>query len=194
MAKKDSKPEQHLAPKILTLKVKNDGLQIKYLDRVVMSDGKEVPNLFNGTIRHEPHMDLKVCVDKLVPHLAMLSDYEPTKGFEVSTDAKIAEILDRYKVRHIAFLEAEGVVNGVRLGGYRKLNRGGAPSNMLLPKVMFQAEGEKYEYADQLEEIVSALVGEVVAYLGGKRADPGQITFNFTAPAEGEEGSEEGGE
>lgn len=179
------KGEQHMPPNITTVKVKNDHLQISYIDRVMGEKGEEVVNNLVAKLRHEPHPDLKDKLDKLVPHLGMLEDGVDAKGFEDISDPKLQDIHRRYAIRHIQILEHEGVTNGVRLGGYRRLNRGGSPLNMLVPKVMFQAEGEKYEYADHLEELIGELIDEVRAYLGGKRAAPGQVTMGF-ATAEGE--------
>lgn len=201
MAKKDKDKGsdlQKLAPRIIRLGVKNKALIITYMDNVIDPGGEkpvQVSNEITAALHHEPHPDLKRAVDAMAPHLAMLTDQIPTKGHTNRTDQEVGLLATKYVVRSVKFHQKDGDFEGVTVGGYRVL-ASKRVMNFVAPMVKFQQGSEQYEYADHMEDLRDTLRSEVVAYLGGKRADPGQITMGF-GKAEGgqdEEEEEEGGE
>ncbi len=193
MAKKATANLQHLEPKVQGVKVKKSGLHIVYRDRVLdttAEQAKEIENEVAALFRHEPHQDLADLVNKLTPHLAFLCDQEEQNGFESFTDEQVRAILSRYKLRGVSFKYKSDSDRGVQLNGYRVLNSKKV-MNFLAPTVKFNSGGEGYEFADHVEELAENLERELILYIGGKRAEPGQSTRGFgeLVEADGEEGN-----
>lgn len=193
MAKKN---DQHLTPRILSVKVAKDHLKVLWEDTVIEAgSGKSVRNEVEKKFRHEPHEDLANELKKMAPHLAFLTEYESQatmERFEAMDDAEVEELSSRYAVRTVLFRHKDSG-DTLQLGGYRVL-RSKRVSNVLASPVRFQSEAEEYPYADHLEEIADDLRKEVVEYMAGKRASEGQITMGFAKAenAAGGEGGEEG--
>ena len=195
MGKKNTEQKglQRMAPKIIRLAIKNKGLEIQYVDNWIDSRG-EVPRQFERPMKmeshEEPHPDLVAAIYEMTPHLAMLTDQEPTKGFEALTDAQVGQIRQRYTLRSVKFHRKEGDFEGITIGGYRRLATKRV-MNFVAPMIRFQEGSEAYPFADHVEDIRDALLAEVVAYVDGKRAEPGQVTMGFGTPEESPEEEEE---
>lgn len=187
------KPPQHLAPQIIGLKVKKDHLFIHWVDVVVMPDGSSTKNVGRMEFRHEPHPELVAAINDITPHVAFLGDQEPGGGYETLTDEDFAKLLEKYALRSVKITDKPGEFRGVSLGGYRRL-ASKKVLNMSCALVKFQQGSETYEWADHLEELVDKLVTEVQAYLGGKYAEPGQMTLGFASAAEKKKKGEDGEE
>jgi hypothetical protein len=191
MATKQKK-DQHLAPDVIAVRVKNDHIRIVWTDNVLDAQGKSVRNEVDTKYRYEPHPDLVKELKALAPHMAFLADQESGDGFEAWTDERVEAIVAKYVVRGVKFVRKDGAQVGVSINGYRILN-GGRVLNMTAPIVRFQTEGESYQFADHVEEIADNLRIEVLAYLNGKRAEDGQTTLGFSK-AEAAEGEDEEGD
>lgn len=193
MAKK--KEVRHLAPIVLGFKVKKNGLEVTYIDSVLEGEeDKPVKNEITALLKHEPHPDLHSLVKDLGPHLAYLCEYADPLEFETLEDAQVENLQALHQVRGVQFKEGNGWI-GVQIHGHRVLESKKVV-NVLAPLVKFQTGAESYPLADHLEERIHEVREEVEAYIGGRRAAPGQLTFGFgakSAPAdptpEGEDGN-----
>jgi hypothetical protein len=145
-------------------------LSIEYSETTVVN-GEATTNTSTTNYEHLAHPDFREAFDKLKPFMCDLSDQVLLDDNKVNRYSDIRFINDDYKGYNALSitLEGEEYSRKVSIRGTREL-RDQKLLAITTPKRKIFDDVEKYNYAEQLNEVIKQIIEEAEQYIAGKAA------------------------
>jgi hypothetical protein len=176
--------------KISKIKQKHWVLTIEFSETMVVN-GEATTNTSTTNYEHLAHPDFREAFDKLKPFMCDLSDQVLLDDNKVNRYASISFINDDYKGYNALSISLEGeeYSRKISIGGTREL-RDQKMLAITTPKRKIFDDVEKYNYAEQLNEVIKQIIEEAEQYIAGKAAAEQLDLFDGEEGEESEQGEE----
>jgi hypothetical protein len=172
--------------KITKIKQKHWVLTLEFSETLTVN-GEATTVTTSTSYEHLAHPDFRVAFDKLKPFMCDLSDQVLLDDIKVNRYSDIRFINDDYKGYTVTGLSVDGEEYGIKLSilGTRTL-RNDSLLNITTPKRKIFDEHTAYNYADQFNALIKAIIDEAEQYVAGKAANE-QVVLDFEEEEEEEE-------
>lgn len=113
------------------------------------------------------HKDLREAMSALVPHLAVLTEQREAYNRNLMEVRAVEDLSVRLSVSAIS-ISGDSLDTGITITGSRSLQTGKV-LNLNTPVAMLDGETDRYEYADDLYQLVENIKYEVKQYVEQKK-------------------------